>query len=569
MRSDADSEHNHSTPDPPSPPGGPLPISRRLVAAGMAVSLCLTAALLARQTAGARIATRDACAFYLPLARACEERGIEASQHPMIPPLYSIAMGAVAPLLDGADDPFDLAGRLIGAVCVLCTIVCVYWLGRTLAHPRVGLAAASLGSVNYWILFFGANVGPAAMYALFLTAMVVLLIRYARKPTVLRAAAAGAAAALAGLTRSEGILMAPLAGLVLLMLAPRKPSGAGIRAGLHVVVLIAVVAAVWWPRLSWMNQTTRQFVPDIRVLEFAGDGQIRVEHPEWWRPPDQVNDTLAVAPPRSLADRLVEAFDGLAMVITPWAWALAGLWLLVWRRMPGRLDGRLILATVIVVELVSVAPVKMDRRYIVTIAGMSQVWAGLGLVALMEHFRSPQGAVGRLSRSVPKQVAVMWAVMAALASWSLLDTTVGTRHQELRGLGERILRDAGPDKVVASTTSEPPYYARGKAVVLLEPGRGGRDLTRDELHDICRRYAVDFLVLRSREGWSTWLLQSAETDALPPGALVAEADNESTRGWKEEAVRSYLVDVNKLFAAGTRDLEPGNNNGAPQDEPRP
>jgi hypothetical protein len=534
---------------PPVTGEAPLGISRRLVATGMVVCLCVAAALLAKQAAGAKIATRDACAYYLPLARLFAEQGLEASQHPIIPPLYSTAMGTVAPLLGFADDPFELAGRLISAVCVLCTIVCVYGLGRTLAHPRVGLAAASLCAVNYWMLRFGANVGPEAMYALLLTAMVVLLIRYARKPTVLRAAAVGAAAALAGLTRSEGILMAPLAVLAMAAMAPRKPSGAGLRAGLHVVVLLAIVAVVWWPRMAWMQQTTGQFVPDIRVLQFVGDRQVSVEHPEWWRPPHQINDTIATAPnSRSLAERATEAFDALAMVITPWAWALAGAWLLLWRRMPGRLDGRLILAAVIVVELVSVAPVKMDRRYVFTIAGMSQVWAGLGLVALMERFRSSPGAFGRLSRSVPRQVAVMWGLMAVLTALPIFSSNVGIRHQELRGLGERILLDAGPGKVVASATSEPPYYARGRAVVLVDPEDGGPDLTRDELRDICRSYSIDFFVLRSRETWSTWLLENAEAGTLPPGALVAEADNESTRSWKEDVVRSYLVDARKLFS---------------------
>jgi len=530
---------------PLDPADGPQGISRRLVAAGMVVCLCVAAALLVKQMAGARIATRDACAYYLPLARLFAEQGLDASQHPIIPPLYPTAMGVVAPLLDVADDPFEFAGRLISAVSVLCMIVCVYGLGRTLAHPRVGLAAASLCSVNYWILRFGANVGPAAMYSMFLTAMVVLLIRYARKPTVLRAAAAGAAAALAGLTRTEGLLMAPLAAVVLLALAPRKTSGAGVRVLLHVAVLMAVVAAIWWPRLSWMRQTTGHFVPDVRVLQLTRGEQVGAEHPEWWRPPHYVNEETPAARPHSLAFRVNEAVDTLGMVITPWAWALAGVWLLLWKRVPCRLDGRLILAAVILIEVASVARVKMDRRYVVTIAGMFQIWAGLGLVALMERLRSSRGSLGRLGGSVPAQVAAMWGMMAVLACLPIFGSNVGIRHQELRRLGERVLRDAGPGKVVASATSEPPYYARGQTAILVGPDRGGRDRTRSELRDLCRRYAVDFLVLRSRDTWSTWLLQSVEAGALPPGALVAEADHEDTR--------SYLVDVNKLFAAGTRD----------------
>lgn len=133
----------------------------------------------------------------------------------------------------------------------------------------------------------------------------------------------------------------------------------------------------------------------------------------------------------------------------------------------------------------------MDRRYVVTIAGMFQIWAGLGLVAVMERFRSTGGSLGRLGRSVRGQVAAMWVVMAVLAALPIFSSNVGIRHQELRGLGQRVLRDAGPGKVVASTTSEPPYYAAGKAVFLVGADRGGRDLTRDRLRDFCRRYAVD------------------------------------------------------------------------------
>ncbi len=550
MQGDARCEQHDS--HPPEALNGPLRISRRLVAVGMAVCLCLAAALLAKQMAGAKIATRDACAYYLPLARLVTDKGLEASQHPIIPPVYPTLIGLVGPLLDTADDPFELAGRLLSAVSVLGMIVCVYALGRTLSGPRVGLAAASLCSVNYWILRLGANVGPAATYSLLLTGMVLLLVRYARKPTVLGAAAVGLAAALAGLTRTEGLLMAPLAGTVLLVLAPRNPAGAGVRGLLHVAVLVAVVAAVWWPRVAWMKQATGYAVPDVRVIEAVRGSQVKAEHPEWWRPPEHLNDDTAVGRPRSLAFRVQEAIEVLGMVLTPWAWALAGVWLL--RRRPAcRLDGQLIVVAVLLVQIATVARVKVDRRYVMTVAGMFQVWAGLGLVALMERLRSARGLPQRLGQSVSAQLVALWVGMAGLAALPLFGSNVGVRHQELRALGERVLREAGPGAVVACATSEPSYYAQGKAVIPVGGDEEGNDLARDELREFCRRHAVDFLVLRTRDTWSAWLLENAEAGTLPPGALVAEADNEHTRGWKEKPVRSYLIDVKKLFASDTMD----------------
>ena len=100
-------------------PSAPLDISRRFAIVGVAIFLVVAAGLLAKQITWSKIPTRDACGFYLPLAKAFAAGHSDAAQHPMVPPLYPLSMGLLARAVGFADDPAELAAQIISAVSVL------------------------------------------------------------------------------------------------------------------------------------------------------------------------------------------------------------------------------------------------------------------------------------------------------------------------------------------------------------------------------------------------------------------------------------------------------------------
>jgi len=296
----------------------PLAVSGRLTVALMSLVVLLAAGLLAKQIAGAKIATRDATAFYLPLADAAAEGDYAEAQHPIIPPVYPMLVGLTARLCWWADRPTELVGRLGSAVAVLGLTVCVFFLGRSAAHPRVGLVAAALTATNPRIIRLGAAVGPAMLYALLLAVTALLLTGYRPRGRLITAGGIGLLAALAALTRSEGIFLIPLALAVMLIVHLAGPRPRRLGAGL--LLATAVMAGVLWPRAAYLHRKTGYPVLDarmLRVLPLPG----RPDDPALWRPPIQVNVVPRPAPTqRDFAGRLEEAKEGLLDVLSRPSW---------------------------------------------------------------------------------------------------------------------------------------------------------------------------------------------------------------------------------------------------------
>lgn len=528
----------------PCPADAPLEISRRFAAIWLAIFLLACAALLYKQIAFSQIATSDACGYYLPLARAYAAGG--AWQHPMVPPAYPLATGMLAERLAVTDDPHEFAGRIISAASVIGIVVCVYCIGWLLWSRRLGLAAAALTAVNPWIIRIGGNVGPSQMYGLFLCLAILFLVVYCQKPSLLAAVGAAVFSALAALSRSEGIFM-PLLALAVPILCVCRSWRRWLRAAGHVAVIIVVVLAAWWPRLSFMRAETGMYVLDVRVLQALPWTRNCVDR-AWFKLPDQVESDRRERPYRrshTAGEVFQEAAESLVMVIGPVTWVLAGLWIVGRRKVPLRCAGQWIIAAVIVAQLAMVLPVKMDRRYVAAVAGPAQIWGGLGLIVLAERLRNVRSALRKLGESISLQMVGVSVLAAALAAWSLSMTNVGTRHVELRDLG-RLIRDSeqyGPGRVIMSITPEPVYYAGGKLALPPLTGRPNENFSPAEIRRSCRAKSVSLIVIRSRDRWAGWLLRRIASGELPAGALVA-----ARTGGGRKPVTSYLIDAEKLFA---------------------
>jgi len=141
----------------------------------------------------------------------------------------------------------------------------------------------------------------------------------------------------------------------------------------------------------------------------------------------------------------------------------------------------------------------------------------------------------------------MGVAMVSLISWSIFGTNVGTRHHDLRQLGEEARQRYGGDRVLLATSPEPAYYARGRLVAVRDVRGRAPGLTAHQLRDLCRRHDVDLIVIRSRERWCPWLLEGIDGGSLPPGSLVATATSGRKGGRASRRITSYLIDTAGLF----------------------
>lgn len=156
------------------------------------------------------------------------------------PPLTSILLTPVA-ALGGGEVGMRLAMTVMGAAVVSV----VGLLGRATAGPTVGLIAAGLAAV-YPNLWMNDGVIMAETPATLFTAVTALLAyRLVHAPTWWAAAATGAAAALAMLTRSELALLVPLVVVPAAFLAAGAPFVQRAQLAVVGVVVSAIVVAPW------------------------------------------------------------------------------------------------------------------------------------------------------------------------------------------------------------------------------------------------------------------------------------------------------------------------------------
>jgi 4-amino-4-deoxy-L-arabinose transferase-like glycosyltransferase len=151
---------------------------------------------------GARLLA-DGHGFVHPFVWLSTHHGAASAGHP---PLWTIALAPFAKVgLDGYD-----AARLVGAVAGAAVVVAVGAVGRRLAGARAGLIAAGLAAVYLPFVVSDTSGMSEALY-LVLVALTVLAVLSARESArAPLAVAAGVAAGLAALTRTEGLLLVPL-----------------------------------------------------------------------------------------------------------------------------------------------------------------------------------------------------------------------------------------------------------------------------------------------------------------------------------------------------------------------
>lgn len=186
---------------------------------------------------GARLLA-DGHGFVHPFVWLQTHQGAASAGHP---PLWTIVLAPLAKLGAGGYDNARIAGAVAGAAAVGVTGL----VGRRVAGPRAGLVAAALAALYVPFVVSDTSGMSEALYLLFV-ALTVLAVLAARDSARLgMALAAGAAAGLAALTRTEGLLLVAL--LAWPMLWAR---GGGRRWALPAAATVAaiVVVAPWTAR---------------------------------------------------------------------------------------------------------------------------------------------------------------------------------------------------------------------------------------------------------------------------------------------------------------------------------
>jgi 4-amino-4-deoxy-L-arabinose transferase-like glycosyltransferase len=175
------------------------------------------------------------------------------------PPLFPALLGGLTLLgLDTVD----------GQRCALCvvgaaTVGVTGLVGRRIGGPAVGVVAASLAALSPMMVQADAVLMTESLAMLLAAACVLLALRVAAAPTAGRLVALGVALGGFVLTRSEGLLLAPL---LVLPLSARLPGSARQRAA-GVAVALGVAAAVVLP---WTIRNAARFDTVVPVSNNLG-----------------------------------------------------------------------------------------------------------------------------------------------------------------------------------------------------------------------------------------------------------------------------------------------------------
>jgi 4-amino-4-deoxy-L-arabinose transferase-like glycosyltransferase len=202
-------------------------------------------------------------------------------------PLYPLILAALFRLVG----PDPEVGIVLNRALAVLLIPLAYALGRALHGDRAGLVAAALAAFWPHGYYFAGNLMTELLAAVAATGMMLLLVRLAIRPSVGAAAAAGAAVALAVLTR--GSFLAPAAMLLPWLLAEplrtrawRVPAAFG---GAFAVVM-----------LPWIVRNALLFGAPIAGTTGGGDVFAGAHAPETvvtlpggWTPPGLGQDGLS------------------------------------------------------------------------------------------------------------------------------------------------------------------------------------------------------------------------------------------------------------------------------------
>jgi len=174
------------------------------------------------------------------------------------PPLWPLFLAGVSKLGGTSFLAHKAAGGVLGALAV----VAIGLLGRRVAGPRVGLLAAAIAALYPALVAADGSLLTETLYGLIVALCLLAALRLHERPGPATAALLGALIALAGLARSEALLLLPL---LAVPLAWRGGAGRALR----VVAACVAVALVLAP---WTIRNLEAF--DRLVLVSTNDGTV-------------------------------------------------------------------------------------------------------------------------------------------------------------------------------------------------------------------------------------------------------------------------------------------------------
>ncbi|HVI17102.1 MAG TPA: glycosyltransferase family 39 protein, partial [Gaiellales bacterium] len=152
------------------------------------------------------------------------------------PPLYPLLLALETKLGGSSFHSHRLLGALLGAA----TIVLLGLVARRIGGPRLGLIAAALIAVNPVLWRWDSQVLSEPLYAALLALLLLTACWERERPGVRQSALLGVVVGLAGLTRPEALIFAPLLALLMLVWDRRA-------AVVPVAAMCAACAAVMAP----------------------------------------------------------------------------------------------------------------------------------------------------------------------------------------------------------------------------------------------------------------------------------------------------------------------------------
>jgi len=165
--------------------------------------------------------------------------GQPAADHP---PLTALVAAPASWLAGGADGTNAFAHRVVMSLGGLAVVPVIGYLGREVAGRTVGVVAALLAAVypGFWVN--DGLVMAESLTTLFIAAALWAAVRYRHHPSLRGAVVFGACIGMAGLARSESLLLGALIGVPLVWVTHRSLAQRAVRLGAAGAVAALVVA---------------------------------------------------------------------------------------------------------------------------------------------------------------------------------------------------------------------------------------------------------------------------------------------------------------------------------------
>jgi 4-amino-4-deoxy-L-arabinose transferase-like glycosyltransferase len=435
-------------------------------------------------------------------------------------PFYPLTIAAMLPIVPNAQFAGELLAVLFGVL-----LVCAVWLlCAEIANPRVATVAALLIAVAPVLVTLSTSVLTETPFAALLVLGIWLFLRTLRTGRAGDAAGAGAAFALAFLTRAEGAAFVLFAGVALSAATLRRPGLLRPFAAFAAVTALFVLPFVWFT-----YHTSGHVLYDgksrINAVEAAGlragrsylavaDAVTADGRPIGPEIDLAYHDPRGDAPAPSMRDRAVMAFDAELRHVRDLGSAFKGLAFGSWpfvalsflgiiasmRTRERRLANTVIVASVATLYLALGSVWHFWERYAAVFLVFAIVYASQGVEAARGWSRS---------RRIPDVGTLMLAAVVVLLLAVDAREALGRIDAPERAVGAWIARHE-KDVLVIDASNQAAYY--GGATWLPLP-YGPESASRAFLNRTCPDYVV--LDARRRDDYP---LLARWFDGAPPAA---------------------------------------------------